>query len=148
MSEQTDRERILALRRPFTVLVCGGRDFANESYAHGFLDFLHAQRPITLIVEGGAGGADALARSWALKRRVICDTYPADWRHEGAAAGPMRNKRMLVIAKPDLIVAFNRGGRGTADMMHQAQERGFHVMRPWSGEHEWPELWSIYAPQA
>lgn len=45
-----------------------------------------------------------------------------------AAAGPIRNSRMLREGKPDLVLAFPGHG-GTADMVKQAGEAGVGVMK-------------------
>jgi hypothetical protein len=52
----------------------------------------------------------------------------ADWRKYGAAAGPIRNQRMLE-GPPDIVVAF-AGGKGTADMVQRARAAGIAVIEP------------------
>lgn len=110
------------------VLVCGGRDFTNEAFICGRLDRLHAETPITALMQGGARGADTIAGQWARSKagiqRFVCR---ADWETHGKRAGPIRNARMLEW-KPDLVVAFP-GGRGTADMVRQAQAAGVPVQQ-------------------
>lgn len=107
------------------VLVCGGRDYADYWTVFEVLDGQHRASPITLVMNGGALGADAFARRWAAERGISCDTYHADWLHHGKAAGPIRNARMLE-AMPDLVIAFP-GGKGTADMTRQAKLAGIQV---------------------
>lgn len=113
------------------VLVYGGRDYADRDRLFAVLDHYHAQRPFTVVIEGEADGADKLARAWAESRGVPVLPFPANWtdletepvverlRHDGtlynAAAGGVRNQRMLVEGKPDIGIEFP-GGRGTADM--------------------------------
>lgn len=101
------------------VLVCGGRDYLDTNHVEAVLNGIHLYRPITKIVQGGAMGADTLARWWARKNGVYCVTVEADWLTHGKAAGPIRNQRMLDEQKPDYVVAFP-GGRGTADMVRRA----------------------------
>jgi hypothetical protein len=110
-----------------TVLVCGGRDFDNERYLFRVLDGLHKARPIERIIQGGARGADQLARVWAISRNVLFDTYDADWATHGRKAGPIRNQLMLDEGQPGLVVAFD-GGRGTADMLRRAKAAGVDWM--------------------
>jgi hypothetical protein len=105
-----------------TVLVCGGRFFGDRAWLGSVLGEIHRVTPITKIVEGGALGADRLARQWAVARGIAVSTFEADWKVHGRAAGPMRNARMLDLAKPDMVVAFP-GGSGTANMVRQAVER-------------------------
>lgn len=109
------------------LLVCGGRDFNNISRVFHVLHAINAKRPVTLLIEGGAQGADRLAREWARANDVPVLTFEADWKAHGKAAGPIRNGRMIHEGKPDGVVAFP-GGRGTANMVEQALENGIKVM--------------------
>lgn len=108
------------------VLVTGGRDYQSIDVVFHALDQIHAETPITLIIEGGATGADALARRWAESRGVENITEPADWHTHGKAAGPMRNARMIEQHAPTMVVAFP-GGKGTADMVSKARAAGLIV---------------------
>jgi predicted Rossmann-fold nucleotide-binding protein len=110
------------------LLVCGGRDFTNRKFVNEALDVIHASRGITLVIDGGATGADSLAASWARTAGVLNDTYPADWRKHGRAAGMIRNRQMLKSGKPDLVVAFP-GGRGTIGMISIAEKAGIEVKK-------------------
>ncbi len=109
------------------VLVCGGRTYADMDRMDAVLDKLHAEAIIEQIIEGGANGADNLARNWALSRRVPFETFKADWENQGSFAGPMRNKRMLYEGAPDLVIAFP-GNKGTANMIKQARKAGIKVI--------------------
>lgn len=109
------------------VLVCGGRDWTDEKAVHDFLTKLHEERRIALVIEGGARGADHLARTWARKQGIPNKSFPAHWRVYGRAAGVIRNNTMLHSGKPDLVVAFP-GGRGTADMVRRAKAAGVEVI--------------------
>jgi hypothetical protein len=71
--------------------------------------------------------ADTLAVEWATNRGVPFDVYMADWESLGRKAGPIRNQRMLVEGKPDLVVAFP-GGNGTAGMVALARNAGVDVI--------------------
>lgn len=108
------------------VLVCGGRDYADHDAVYRELDKLclklKADEEI-VVIEGGAKGADRLARDWARVAYVGVITVEADWEKHGRAAGPLRNTEMLVRAKPDLVLAFPGGNGlegGTGDMVKQA----------------------------
>lgn len=105
------------------VLVCGGRDY-NDCVRVGLqLRMLKA----TQVIEGGATGADYCAAHWAAKAGIPVETYPADWKTHGKAAGPIRNQQMIDEGKPDVVIAFP-GGRGTADMVRRAQSAGIPVI--------------------
>lgn len=109
------------------ILVCGGRDYSDQRRLFRELDNLHKIERIDQVFEGGANGADAMARTWALTNDIPVQTYFADWRTYGRGAGPIRNRQML-DENPDigLVVAFP-GGRGTADMVALARRRGIEV---------------------
>ena len=107
------------------VLVCGGRDYADMDRVREALDGLDPAPEY--LIEGGARGADRLAKGWAHMRGVPVLTYPAKWDEFGKRAGILRNAEMLEHGKPDLVVAFP-GGRGTADMVQRAERAGVPVM--------------------
>jgi hypothetical protein len=109
------------------VLVCGGRDYSDRDRVFAVLDKLDGGPGIDTIIEGGARGADRLAREWAYFQNVPCAVFEADWENQGSFAGPARNKRMLDEGKPDLVIAFP-GGRGTADMVRKARKAGVEVV--------------------
>jgi len=118
-----------------TVLVCGGRAYADRENLTAVLDRLREDCPTLRLMHGGGFGADALAGAWAALRGVPCDVYPADWS-KGRRAGPMRNERMLARLRGEtapLVVAFP-GGRGTEDMVRRARAAGITVVEVRGGE--------------
>lgn len=119
------------------VIVCGGRDFADASFVVTALDALHRKTPITVLLNGGAEGADRHALVWAASAGVDRITYHANWKKYGTAAGPRRNADMLKAAisigaqlgETVGVVAFP-GGPGTADMKRQSQNANVKVWEP------------------
>lgn len=112
------------------VLVCGGRRYTDKQRVYDTLDTVHAQRKITVIVEGGAKGADALGALWARTHSVRLETYAIsqrEWDELGNAAGPRRNQRMLDEGRPDVVIAFP-GRSGTRDMILRARRQKFRVV--------------------
>lgn len=106
------------------VLFCGGRDFDDKFKA---LRVIKKFKP-SLVITGGARGADSLADQIAKRLGIPRVVYPANWEGEGKKAGVLRNQRMLDEAWPDLVVVFP-GGRGTEDMATRAEQAGFRVER-------------------
>lgn len=100
------------------ILVCGGRKYNNRARVYSTLTRIHTLKPIEVLIEGGAKGADTLAREWAKDAGVHCATMPALWNKLGDAAGPPRNRAMALL-RPTLVVAFP-GNSGTRDMMNTA----------------------------
>ena len=117
----------------YRVLVCGSRYYKDQEKIFHVLDaYLARIGPSMLLINGGAPGADDLARQWAISRKVDHLTLYAKWELEGKAAGPIRNSRML-RKKPRLVLAFHEDpelGRGTRDMVtkaRKAKENGMKI---------------------
>jgi hypothetical protein len=108
------------------VLVCGGRDFSDAELLGAWLGGIHKDHGISCLIEGGAPGADTLARLFGEYAGIPVESYPADWTKHGRAAGPIRNAQMLAEGRPDLVIAFP-GGKGTADMVRKARIAGVRV---------------------
>lgn len=109
------------------ILVCGGRDYTNENRVWSQLDYQAMHRGVSVIINGGASGADGLSTAWANARGVPCLSFYANWQKHGKAAGPIRNQEMLDREKPTLVIAF-AGGRGTADMVRRARAAGVEII--------------------
>lgn len=112
-----------------TILVCGGRDFID----YGLIDRelceildIGSGTP-HIIIQGGAKGADFLAKVFAHEYQLECVEYPANWKAYGKRAGHIRNAQMLEEGKPDLVIAFP-GGNGTEDMVNKATNAGVRVI--------------------
>jgi predicted Rossmann-fold nucleotide-binding protein len=108
------------------LLVCGGRDYADARAVDAVLGTVLRHCGITVLIQGGADGADRLACDWARAHGIEVLTFPANWQEHGRAAGPRRNRQMLKEVRPHGVVAFP-GGRGTADMVRQARAAGLKV---------------------
>ena len=113
------------------LLVCGGRDFEDQQFTDWALDAIHARRPISLLIEGGARGGDRCARMWAQKRDIPVKTFEADWKRYRHRAGPIRNQQMLDEGHPELVAALP-GGKGTTDMVLKARAAGVRTLTLWS----------------
>lgn len=100
------------------VLVCGGRDYANETLLSQYMDSLD---DVAMVIQGGASGADRLAKKWARARGIHCAQVDAMWEI-GRGAGPARNRAMLLL-QPDYVVGF-AGGSGTRHMLEVARKAG------------------------
>jgi len=109
------------------LLVCGGRGFSD--YAK--LDAAMRGLPFTpsIIIEGGAKGADSLARGWASENGIHFAEVPALWTRFKNSAGPLRNSAMLLL-KPDYCLAMPGQG-GTRDMVNKCIENNITVWEPY-----------------
>jgi predicted Rossmann-fold nucleotide-binding protein len=122
------------------VIVAGGRDFDDYQLMCARLNHFFSQldkKKLVIVNGDGPGlwdkiqkryvtqGADQLAKKYANEHRIPLDMYPPDWDRYGKGAGPRRNEQMAQNA--DALVAFNTGGRGTANMIKLAEEYGLKI---------------------
>lgn len=102
------------------VLVCGSRGYNDAATIRHHLSQLP---PGTIIIHGGAKGADTMAGDIAAELRFPVVTYPAEWDVYGRSAGARRNQYMLDEGKPDMVLAFWDGhSKGTSDMLNRAKK--------------------------
>lgn len=79
------------------------------------------------IISGAATGADSVALDFAKDNWLSFKEYPAEWSKHGKAAGPIRNAEMLEKENVTNVMAFP-GGKGTADMIKKAKDRGIPIL--------------------
>jgi hypothetical protein len=113
--------------RAVRVLICGSRKYRN---AAAIARYVAALPTGTVVIHGGAAGADSLAELYARENGLATEAYLADWDRYGRGAGPVRNKRMLDKGLPTKVVAFvsdPTNSPGTANMVLQSLARGLPV---------------------
>lgn len=92
--------------------IVGSRTFNNKALLENTLNN-HKDR-ITLVVSGGAKGADSLGESWAVQNNIPVKVFKPEWHKYGKSAGTVRNK--LIIQECDMCIAFWDGkSKGTAN---------------------------------
>lgn len=92
--------------------VVGSRTFTNERLLEFTLN--NYKDSITLVVSGGARGADSLGESWAIKNNIPVKVFKPEWHKYGKSAGMIRNE--LIIQECDICMAFWDGkSKGTAN---------------------------------
>lgn len=109
------------------LLLCGGRDFTDFAFLEHHMGLVRpwcVARP--LVIQGGARGADALAKRYAAAMGLPCAEVVALWSNYGNRAGSLRNEWMLELLMPDLVIAMP-GGVGTAHMVRIAAKAGIDV---------------------
>lgn len=105
------------------VLVCGSRSWTHREPIQRRL----AELPKgTLVIHGGATGADAIADSVARGLGFHVAIVRPLWDIHGRSAGHVRNGVMLDL-QPDLVIAFTLGTSGTAGTLSRARKRGIPV---------------------
>lgn len=112
------------------VTIAGPRDYTDNEFVINILDGLlsnivtkHNRR--VHIIEGGAYGVDALAKSYALQNKLPYTEVKADWDKYGRSAGPRRNQKMAKMS--DYCIVFYKGTRGSASMIAEALKQNVPV---------------------
>lgn len=125
-------------------LVFGGRDYVNRARVYQILDAAVDRLGMDLVIHGAATGADTLADEWAKSRGVDVLAFPAAWddidrlgavirytkagKPYDAAAGGIRNQKMIEVGRPDFAIGFP-GGRGTQDMAKRVIGAGVQLYK-------------------
>jgi hypothetical protein len=109
------------------VLVCGSRHWSDYEAIKAAI----IRANPSLIIHGGATGADSLAGNAAQYLRIPVRVFPAAWLTYGKSAGFRRNCEMLRHGQPDLVLAFARGSlaqsKGTSHMVAIARRAGIPI---------------------
>jgi hypothetical protein len=99
------------------IAIVGSRTWQRPNKVRDFVDLLPRD---TIVVSGGARGVDQIAEQRAKQRGLKVESFPADWKSHGKAAGFMRNSDIVKAA--DAVVAFWDGkSNGTADTVKKTQ---------------------------
>ena len=113
------------------VLVCGTRNFSDEKVIRDVMRRLPEE---SVIIEGGAKGADSIAKKIGGERGMEVLEFAADWDKKGRAAGIIRNQQMLDEGDPDVVYAFYMSEAdklksiGTKDMVRRATDAGVRTV--------------------
>jgi ABC-type Fe3+-hydroxamate transport system substrate-binding protein len=123
------------------ILVCGSRYFGytsgsnytrkDHSVFSEAIDFVESYGP-TVIIEGNGTGGDEVGKMTSLVLSIPCKTFSAGLGECSISSGPARNKQMLEVGKPDLVIAFKREDN-TSNMIKQAEKAGVPVVRYFEG---------------
>lgn len=95
--------------------VFGSRSFYKYDLLERTLNG-EVEKGVTLIISGGARGADKLAERYAAEHEIPFQEYPALWEIYGKSAGYIRNDEMAEAG--DRFVAFwDMQSKGTEMMI-------------------------------
>ena len=105
-------------------IIAGSRDCTDKSQLIAAL--IACGWTPTVVISGGARGADRLGEQWAAVFNVPCERHPADWDRYGRSAGYKRNEQMADAAEA-LIALWDGQSRGTKHMIDIATSKGLRV---------------------
>jgi hypothetical protein len=99
------------------VAVIGSRTFNDYELVKETLTKLD----ITLLVSGGAKGADSLGERYANENNITTLIFKPDWERHGRGAGMIRNTD--IVKNSDIVVAFWDGSsKGTLDSIRKVEK--------------------------
>ena len=102
---------------PVVAVFCGSREWTDRARIRRDLESLPAG---SVVIEGGARGADRIAREEAHALGIHVATVMALWDFYDRPAGCWRNEAMVRL-QPDYVYAYPLGGPGTAHMIEVAE---------------------------
>lgn len=115
------------------ILISGKRDFTDYKKFCKELDKLTEGADEVEIVEGGARGADFLAKRYAKEHNLKLREFPANWNAFGPAAGPIRNQEMVNYIKKKkpkfeqkALFFWDGNSKGTKDCLARAKAAGLN----------------------
>jgi hypothetical protein len=89
------------------IAIIGSRSFHDYRFVEITVDALLFENEQPTIISGGAAGADAIAKHYALTHDFAYIEFPALWHKHGRSAGYIRNEQIVDAA--DLVLAFWNG---------------------------------------
>lgn len=107
------------------VAVIGSRSFSDKNLLYITLDNLREKVPslesITLIISGGAKGADSLSEEYARDRNIETKIFLPEYNRYGRGAPLKRN--LQIVENSDIVVAFwDSTSAGTRNAIDHAKK--------------------------
>ena len=118
------------------LLVTGSRFWKDRKKIGA--EIYRRRKKVTLLIQGGARGADLIADDYAKLLGIQTAMFDANWTYHKRAAGPIRNANQLAfgmaaaraLKQQLLVLAFHkniRKSKGTADMVSKARKQKVKV---------------------
>ena len=113
------------------LLIAGSRNFEDwKIFEMVTREIIDGDERFTVIVEGGAAGADSMARKYAAENGMKTVEFTPDWKQYGRAAGPKRNDEMVrFIAERNGTALYFWDGesKGTKQCISSARRKGLKI---------------------
>lgn len=106
-------------------IIAGSRDFSDyDTLCAGMRDFGVVP---TVVLCGGARGADLLGERWAKENGIPIEYYPPDYSTGNGKAAPLIRNKLMAINAQALVAFWDGKSRGTAHMIREAKARALKV---------------------
>jgi len=114
------------------LIITGDRKWKNRPKIGKAL--YRRRKKITLVLQGGAAGADLIGDDYAKLLGIPTAQFDANWTFHGRAAGPIRNYNQLkfgiavakALKEQLMVLAFHsdlKHSKGTLNMVQQARKQ-------------------------
>ena len=107
------------------IAIVGSRTFTNQNIVNMTMDrfvdqYQYENNPVSLIVSGGAKGADTCGENYAKNTKIPTKIILPDWSKYGKSAGFKRN--IDIVLACDTVIAFwDEKSKGTLDTIRKAK---------------------------
>jgi hypothetical protein len=100
-------------------VIAGSRYIEDYSLLEQAIKDSGIESMISEVVSGCCpSGVDQLGEQWAIKHNIPIKKFPADWKSQGRAAGPIRNKQMAEHSDFAIIVCYG-DSKGSNNMIKE-----------------------------
>lgn len=112
----------------YKLAIVGSRTFSDQEKMDGVMkDYIESHGKPSLVISGGAKGADTLGRLWAQRKGIPIKEFIPNWSKYGKMAGIHRNSD--IVDNCDHLIAFQvNNSQGTQDSINKANKRKIHVL--------------------
>jgi hypothetical protein len=101
--------------------IIGSRSFTNIDLAEQVFVSFFPKGKVSLIVSGGAKGADLIGREISKRHSIELLEFIPDWENLGKSAGFIRNRQ--IVESSDMVLAFHDGiSRGTQNSLDVSRQ--------------------------
>lgn len=109
------------------VIIAGSRTIKDYLLVKSII--LESKFKIDEVVCGEANGVDSLGKRWAQENNIPIQSFPADWKIYGRAAGYIRNGQMANYGNHLILIWTGdiKSSPGSRNMLKLAQEKGLTI---------------------
>ena len=106
------------------VIIARSRTITDRKRVFDHIELVSKTIKITEVVSGKCPtGVDKFGEEWAASKGIPVKPFPADWKKNGRAAGPIRNRQMAEYA--DLLIVVTTGdSKGSFNMIDEMNKLG------------------------